>query len=108
MISVLNAILNNNLQLGKFGKTIFCLFFVVAIFLPENLKAEPPADYYKTIEVTLYYFWSRNCPHCIEAKPFVNNLSKSYPWLTVHSYDLVHSQDNQKLYLQMAEQLQQS
>jgi len=59
-------------------------------------------------EVTLHYFWSRYCPHCLEAKPFINQLPKTYSWLTLKSYDLVGSKENKQLYLQMADKLQQT
>ncbi|WP_051906324.1 glutaredoxin family protein [Methylomarinum vadi] len=55
--------------------------------------------------VDLYYFWSRYCPHCREAKPFIESLPKKYAWLNVHSYDLVGNRANQQRYLTMAEQL---
>lgn len=55
--------------------------------------------------VELYYFWSRYCPHCKEAKPFIESLSEKYEWLSLHSYDLVGDRGNQKRYLLMAEQL---
>ena len=107
MNSTVNTIQKNNIQPIKFGKTIFFLFFLAIFLLPENLKAASPTAHHKTIDVTLYFFWAQNCPHCIEAKPFVNSLSKNYPWLTVRSYDLVNNRDNQKQFLQMAEQLRQ-
>lgn len=108
MVRSLNIIRNNNSASTRFCKTIFFLFFLAIFFHPENLKAENSTADHKTNEVTLYYFWSRYCPHCIEAKPFINNLSKTYPWLTVHSYDLIGNKTNQKLYVQMAEQVNQS
>ena len=85
---------------------IVCLFLLATSILQStDVKAEASIE--STDEVTLYYFWSRYCPHCKEAKIFVNNLSKIYPWLSLHSYDLVGSRVNQKRYLLMADQLQQ-
>ena len=95
-------------DVGRICKAIFFLFCIVTVFLPANLKAENSTTEYKTNEVTLHYFWSRFCPHCIEAKPFIQNLSKNYPWLIVRSYDLVENKINQKLYVQMAELVKQS
>ncbi|NOR70177.1 MAG: hypothetical protein GQ532_10900 [Methylomarinum sp.] len=85
---------------------IVCLFLLATSILQStDVKAEASIE--STDEVTLYYFWSRYCPHCKEAKIFVNNLPKKYPWLSLHSYDLVGSRVNQKRYLLMADQLQQ-
>ncbi len=44
----------------------------------------------------------------MESKPFINSLAKTYPWLTVKSYDLVGSKENQQRYVQMAGDLQQT
>jgi len=71
------------------------------------VKAESKVEVHANNEVTLYYFWSRYCSHCKTAKPFINKLAETYPWLSLHSYDLVDSRVNQKRYLLMAKQLQQ-
>lgn len=107
MINFLYTLYKNDLKLIKLDKTILFLLFLITFFLPVNLKAENSDAIHKTTKVTVHYFWSRYCPHCIEAKPVIHNLSKTYPWLTVHSYDLVKNKNNQKLYLQMAEELKQ-
>ncbi len=105
MINFLYTLYKNNLKLIKFDKTIVFLLFLIIFFLPVNLTAENSDAIHKTNKVTLHYFWSRYCPHCIEAKPVIHNLSKTYPWLVVHSYDLVDNKNNQKRYLQMVEKL---
>ena len=92
---------------AKSMKTILILFLLSGILLPAGIKAETSTVTSHSKQVTLYYFWSRYCSHCIQARPFLNNLLKTYPWLTLHSYDLVDSRINQKRYLLMAKQLQQ-
>lgn len=94
----------NRPQLTHIGIAVIILLFS-SLLTPATLKAA--SDTGTTNQVTLHYFWSRYCPHCKEAKPLINKLSKAYPWLTVHSYDLVDSRANQQRYLQMAGQLQQ-
>lgn len=56
-------------------------------------------------KVELTYFWSRYCPHCKEAKPFIQQLPKKYAWLTLRSYDLVGNRTNQQRYIDMASKL---
>jgi thiol-disulfide isomerase/thioredoxin len=92
----------------KSASHIFFLILLISASIPVNAQVETDAGIEKSNKVTLHYFGSRYCPHCKEAKPFVNNLSKIYPWLTLHSYDLVGSRKNQELFLSMAKQLQQS
>jgi len=107
MIVSLDALGKNISPPIESASPIFCLFLLFSLVLPANVKAEIDIAIHNANEITLHYFWSRYCPHCNEAKPFVNNLQKIYPWLTVKSYDLVGSRDNQKRYLDMAERLQQ-
>ncbi|MBT1444283.1 thioredoxin family protein [Shewanella sp. JM162201] len=35
--------------------------------------------------VKLYFFWSKTCPHCAEAHPFIDELPKKYPWISLES-----------------------
>lgn len=56
-------------------------------------------------KVRLFFFWSHSCPHCLQAKPFVETLIQQYPWLVLHSYDLMDNPKNINTYLQMAGQL---
>ena len=105
MIEVAHAIRNKIL---KSAIHIFCLFLLISVLIPVNAQVETDVVIEKSSKVTLHYFWSRYCPHCKDAKPFVNNLPKIYPWLTLHSYDLVDNRENQERFLLMAKQLQQS
>jgi len=50
---------------------------------------------------------SKYCPHCLDAKPFINSLATNYPWLTIKSYDLVGNKENQQRYVKMAGELHQ-
>ncbi len=38
--------------------------------------------------VHLYFFWSRSCPHCRHAQPFIAALADRHRWLVVHSLDI--------------------
>jgi glutaredoxin len=40
------------------------------------------------IQLDLWFFWSKHCPHCQQAKPQVEALSQSLPWLRLHSLQL--------------------
>ena len=37
------------------------------------------------VVVDFYFVWSETCPHCQEAKPFIEELPERYPWLELHS-----------------------
>jgi hypothetical protein len=57
------------------------------------------------LTVNLFFFWSKTCPHCREAYPFVTDLPNQYPWLKLHALELTENQANSQLYTMMAEAL---
>ncbi len=56
-------------------------------------------------KVHLYFFWSKRCPHCQKAVPFVSSLEQELDWLDVHSYEITAGRDNVQRYIDMAGQL---
>jgi hypothetical protein len=73
--------------------------------------AEPPSPVWHEADapghsiVHLYFFWTRSCPHCQEARPFIAELEHRHGWLRVHSHELAKGSPNVDLYLAMARQL---
>ena len=55
--------------------------------------------------VHLYFFWSQKCPHCLEARPELEALARSQPWIVLHSLELTKSQANVERYIAMAAEL---
>ncbi len=43
---------------------------------------------------TLKFFYGQGCPHCTEAKPFVESLKTKYPELTVELYEVWYNAEN--------------
>ena len=56
-------------------------------------------------QVHLYFFWSKRCPHCQKALPFVETLDQELDWLVLHDYEITASRDNVQRYIDMAGQL---
>lgn len=81
---------------------------------PRSEHSVPPAvpgamdiEWYRvtaegTVEVFLYYFWSRTCGHCAEARPHVDAIVAARPWLKLVPLE-VSNLANVVRYLQMAE-----
>ncbi len=42
----------------------------------------------------IYFFWGDGCPHCAEAKPFLEELTRKYPSLQVRSFEVWYSEEN--------------
>lgn len=55
--------------------------------------------------VQLYFFWSETCPHCQEARPFVEAIPAARPWVTVHSLEVGRQRANAGRYVAMARSL---
>ncbi len=53
-------------------------------------------------EVELRVFWSETCPHCREARPVIDDLARTLPWLRVLSHEISRDADNARLYQQLA------
>ena len=61
------------------------LSFALAAWVPAHaVEADAPAG--GTVE--LHFFWSRACPHCQAARPFVEALPARLPWLRLHSLEV--------------------
>lgn len=86
---------------------LFCL--LSAAFLANAAHVSEPPWYTHSNEsrftVNLYFFWSKKCPHCLEAEPFVNSLGRKHDWLTVHSRELTEHPENIQQYISMAKSL---
>jgi hypothetical protein len=65
---------------------------------PAPAVAEEPA-------VSLYFFWSARCPHCLEARPFIESLPARHPWIQLHSLEISRSRENLAAYVDMAARL---
>lgn len=86
------------------------LGLLVALGAGPTLAQDSGAPWYevrdgKPIQLNLYFFWSRHCPHCERAQPVVAQLAISYPWLRVHAGELSESADNRSLYQSLANAL---
>ncbi|QYJ78201.1 cytochrome C biosynthesis protein [Shewanella acanthi] len=77
--------------LAKF--TLLCSLFLTFIAVPA--WAETPSvndqtwhytDAQGELKLKLYFFWSKTCPHCAEAHPFIDSLPQKYPWISLESH----------------------
>jgi len=75
--------------------------------LPALARAQAPyawveADAAGQTRVHLYFFWSARCPHCLQARPFVEDLPGRYPWISLHALEITGSRANLERYMSMA------
>jgi thiol-disulfide isomerase/thioredoxin len=80
----------------------------LCMLLVGAASATPSDDvwYQQTAEggrqIEFYFFWSRYCPHCLEARPLVEQLAREYSWLRVHSGELTTSEQAVSAYRRLA------
>ncbi|OQW91773.1 MAG: hypothetical protein BWK79_16165, partial [Beggiatoa sp. IS2] len=72
--------------------------FAIEAYQPEWYTVEADG----TLQIHFYFFWSKSCPHCRQAKPFIDQLPTIYPWLKFHSYELTEHEENVYLYIDIA------
>lgn len=85
------------------------LILVLLLFAASPLAAGLPggqrlwlAEEAGAPAVRLYFFWSSRCPHCQEARPFVESLPRRYPWVELESYELLAHPEHRLRYLEFA------
>lgn len=57
------------------------------------------------VRVHLYFFWSETCPHCQEARPFVEAIPAERPWVILHSLEVARHPENARRFVALAESL---
>ncbi len=55
------------------------------------------------VQVELYFFWSRSCPHCQDAQPYLETMPSQYPWIRLHSLEISGNRDNLQQYRALAD-----
>lgn len=87
---------------------IFCLTPAIAEQqpLPDSTWFESGHQGSQVIQV--YFFWSKKCPHCLDALPFLTALAEKNTDINLHSLQLIGEEDNIKRYQYMAMKLGQS
>jgi len=74
------------------------LFLIVVIgaaaflFTASGATETQPVITGPTGNVSVYFFYGEECPHCRNVEPFLANLSKKYPQVTFSSFETWHNQ----------------
>lgn len=64
----------------------------VSQFLGSSISAQTARP------IELYFFYGQGCPHCAEAKPFLENLEKRYPQLKIKTFEVYRDEKNKELF----------
>lgn len=77
----------------------------------QEIRASSPAPVWFSqdnnghLTLHLYFFWSKKCPHCQNALPFIRQLQADTPWLQVHALELTEHPEHVTQYMDMAAKL---
>jgi thiol-disulfide isomerase/thioredoxin len=77
----------------NYSKIVFALLTVVLISTLLSFNFVLAED--KNVQID--FFYSSTCPHCAKEEKFLEELKQKYPSIEIKSYEVVHSQENQKI-----------
>jgi hypothetical protein len=81
------------------------------LLVASTVFAQQPwmeTDAENNVRVHLYFFWSETCPHCLEARPFIEAIPAERPWVIVHSLEVARHPENARRFINLAESLGQT
>ena len=87
------------------GVLVAWLFIATAAFAQDSWT-ETDAEGH--VRVHLYFFWSKTCPHCLEAHPFIEAIPVQRPWVIVHALEVSRQRENARRFIELAESLGQT
>lgn len=96
---------------------IYLMALVLAFSQPGFTNAQTPQSLFKgmgpwyeksatgDIKLYLYFFWSKECPHCRRAKPFLEELQSRLPWVLLQQKEVTEYPENKALFHEMVDSL---
>lgn len=90
---------------------IFVVILVVICVLFFALPHEPTQTTIPFVNtsvqgnVTVYFFYGEECPHCHNVIPFIQNLSEKYPEVEFQILETWHNKDNSALSTELNQKL---
>jgi len=95
-----------NLQIKNIINHLLAMLFLLISSIASASESESPVWYGKDVNdqsvIHLYFFWSEKCPHCLQALPDIIEIDKAYPWLTLHSLELVNHPEYIQTFINMS------
>jgi thiol-disulfide isomerase/thioredoxin len=84
---------------------VACVVFLFVIPQPSAESPSAGADTSAPANVTVYFFYGEECPHCHNVMPFIQNISKKYPDVDFRILETWHNETNQALSLSLHQKL---
>jgi thiol-disulfide isomerase/thioredoxin len=86
------------------------LFLALLLMIPQLAGSAQATRWHQTSEdgsvvIDVYFFWSKKCPHCLEARPFIEQFTKDNPWIILHDFQVVGEPGNIRRYEQITSEI---
>ena len=91
------------------GVFIAVLLICTVFLFASQPSAKIPANFTEPSDngnVTVYFFYGEECPHCHNVMPFIQNLSKKYPDVNFQILETWHNTTNADIFTKINDQLQ--
>jgi thiol-disulfide isomerase/thioredoxin len=82
------------------------------LFLNPTVAAAVPGEHKAAVinhvaqteeKVVIYFFWGDGCPHCAQAKPYLEALVQENPSIELRMFEVYNSEENQALFAKVSE-----
>lgn len=99
-------------RVASVGSMVWLVLIAISLLYSASVPAQQGDAWARPgpdgrMQVQLYFFWSLSCPHCLEARPFVETIPVARPWVALHSLELTRHPEHARQYQEMAAQLNQ-
>jgi thiol-disulfide isomerase/thioredoxin len=73
---------------------VACIVFFITTMSPQTPVPLPAVNTSVQGNVTVYFFYGEECPHCHNVMPFIRNLSEKYSGVNFQLLETWHNQTN--------------
>jgi thiol-disulfide isomerase/thioredoxin len=84
---------------------VACVVFLLVVPQPPAESLPAGVETSAQGNVTVYFFYGEECPHCHNVMPFIQNISKKYPEVDFRILETWHNETNQAISLSLHEKL---
>ena len=84
---------------------VIVLLAACALFFVLSQQSVIPAGSSVQSNITVYFFYGEECPHCHKVMPFVESLKQKYPEVDIRILETWHNETNQALSLAIHQKL---
>lgn len=94
----------------KISAGLILIFFYAGVLQPTiinfaSAQENPLPQKESECVVDIYFFWSKNCSHCKQEKPFLEKLEQKRKDVKVHSLEITENKNNLELLRKVGEEL---